>query len=66
MEVISVTSNMEATQVIGSLNSKVVDYCVENIVSELKQHDNYIKDTYLHYRFQLIVHNTTEKIQLMI
>lgn len=41
---VPVTSNMEATQVIGSLNSMVVDYCVENIVSELKQHDNYIKD----------------------
>ena len=59
---VPVTSNMEATiQVIGSLNSKVVDYCVENIVSELKQHDNYIKDAIFHYRFQLIVHNTTEK-----
>lgn len=41
---IPVTSDSEAVSVISSLNGKVVDYCVKNIVSELKQYDMYIKD----------------------
>ena len=41
---VPVTSDSEATQVISSLNGNVVKYCVDHVVSKLKQHDTYIKD----------------------
>jgi|TARA_B110000503_G_scaffold24117_1_gene37935 CRISPR/Cas system CSM-associated protein Csm4 (group 5 of RAMP superfamily) len=41
---VPVTSDQEALQVISKLNANVIDYCVNNVVAELKQNDMYIKD----------------------
>ena len=41
---VPVTSDSEAREVISKLNTNVIDYCVNFVVSKLKQHDMYMKD----------------------
>ena len=41
---VPVTSDSEAREVISKLNTNVIDYCVNFVVSKLKQHDMYMRD----------------------
>ena len=41
---VPITSDQDALEVISKLNSSVIDYCVNHIVSKLKQNDMYMKD----------------------
>ena len=41
---VPITSDTDALEVVSKLNSSVIDYCVNHVVSKLKQHDMYIKD----------------------
>ncbi len=41
---VPITSDQDALEVISKLNSSVIDYCVNHVVSKLKQNDMYMKD----------------------
>jgi len=41
---VPITSDSDALKVVSKLNSSVIDYCVNHVVSKLKQNDMYIRD----------------------
>jgi citrate lyase gamma subunit len=41
---VPITSDSDALEVVSKLNSSVIDYCVNHVVSKLKQNDMYIRD----------------------